>query len=254
VRNLLVASLAVTLAACGGPLLGGEVQEQKICVKKAATVVDGICKRSEFVPLATAAAALVQAGHQVAGVTDAANVCAMDVGALYAMLSNPLLSTFLPSGVQDAINNIRQADATGTFPLGDQIPALDKKGTTGSIKVQSLAVSGTSSALAMLDSLGAEFTKDSQPVLTLEYVKDGTSYACDSGTPKTCTMTVGVKAGTDDDIFKHLNGGNIDYHITVKGTPGPEALSSMWNDWNASVETCMSASLTVDALELIKNN
>jgi hypothetical protein len=252
VRNVLVASLAVILAACGGPLLGGEIQEQKICLKKAETVIAGICKRSEFAPLAAAASQLTQSGFTVAGVTDTnGDVCAMNVVALYAMLGDAQLSPFLPAGVKDAIDTVREASATGTFPLGDKIPALDKKGTTGSLKVQSLTIGGTSAALAMLESLGADFTKAGQPVLTLEYVKDAQSYRCESGA---CTMTVGVKSGTDDDIFRHLAGGDIDYRIAVKGTPGPGALQDMWNDWTASVETCMSAKLTVDALELMKNN
>jgi hypothetical protein len=228
VRNALVMSLALALAACSGPLLGGEVQEAKLCVKRPATQIQGLCRTAAQLP-----------GAALLGID-----CSKDVATL---LAQPAAQAILASVPHDA-------EDSGTIPLGDHIPALDKKGTTGSIKLLSFAVSGTEDTLKNLDSFQLELsTPGSAPFATFSYVKaDGTSYLCDQATPKTCTMTVQIDGQSDaNDLFKHLNDGDISYHVALKGNA--QALAGLWSDWQASIESCMSASLTVDAIELLKN-
>jgi hypothetical protein len=231
VRTPIVASLAVILAACGGPLLGGEVQEQRVCIKKPTAAIQGLCRSS-----------------QVAAYSSVVN-CSTDPGLALA-------DAAIPQSIKDAIQSIpREANDAGTIPLGDNIPALDKKGTTGSLKLLSFTVSGSDQVLAQLSTFDLALTSPNEtaPFVTFTYAKSADSYVCDDASPKTCTMTVTIDASNADaDLFKRLNGGDIAYSVHLKGSA--QALQSLWQDWTASIETCMSASLTVDALELIKNN
>lgn len=226
-RKNIVTSLALALAACGGPLLGAEIEDPKICIQKPTTLIQGLCHDASSV-----------AGASLVGID-----CSKDAAAL---LGDPAAAAILASVP-------READDSGTIPVSDKIPGLDKKGTTGSIHLLSFTVSGSEATLSHLDTFDLQLTGagEAAPFATFSYVKDGTSYTCDRSTPATCTMTVTV-GGTSTDLFARLKaGGDIQYHVALKGDPG--ALAGLWQDWNASIEACMSAKLTVDALDLINN-
>jgi hypothetical protein len=193
-RTAIVISLAMALAACGGPLLGAELEDRKICVAMKSATVNGL----HIDPV------------------------------LYASAGD------------------QTASWAGDFNLADHIAGVDKKGTTGNINVLSFTVSTTTqAAMDAITSADVDVypTGDASAASRfMSYTKAADSYKCDAA--GTCTMN--MKLDQNLDIFKLVKSGSVSYQVAFKGKPPND-------DWTATVETCMSVKLTIDALEAMKN-
>jgi hypothetical protein len=200
VRKVLVGSLALTLAACGGPLLGGEVEDKKVCVAMLNQNVDGL---------------------------------GLD----------PTIYNALPDTLPESLQKSKLL--SNEFDVSSQLAGLGKKGTTGSIKILSFTVTSDKLSLQNISNADLVLKSVDDPSLLNEfkYVKSNQSFTQNPDGTYTLNVTVDSKV----DLFKLLESGKLHYDINFKGKP-PNA------DWKATVETCISAKLTVDAIEMLKDS
>ncbi len=193
-KTALIASLALTLAACGGPLFYAEVQEQEICI-------DFPGENAPYSPV-------------------------------------PIPAT--------------QAISTeSSFDVGSQIPGLDKNGTTGSIKVTKLTITGDAAALKNdIQSAEIDLPDDTgtlQPTLTYATAAP-TAGALDCPTGS-ATCTISMKVVRQDDLLKALLAakGALAYKLSLAGQP-PTA------PWTVDMNVCMTGSVKVDLLKVASSN
>ncbi len=125
----------------------------------------------------------------------------------------------------------------GDFDLGSDIPGLDSKGTTGSIKMLSFTINSSTD----MSSITAVELDVSGKAGDLEHFA---SYAQQPGAvdPSTIPMTI----DQDLDLFDRMvNGGKLHYAIAFTGSPPAVA-------WSADFTLCMSVKMQIDALKAIQ--
>jgi hypothetical protein len=196
-----IGTLALALAACGGPLLGGEVEDKKVCIAMTEQQVDGL--------------------HL-----------------------DPIIYDNLPDTPPPELQKSKLL--SNDFDVSSQLAGLGKKGTTGNVKMLSFTVTGEKSALEHIVNadLVLKSTSDASLVDDFSYVKSDASFKPNPDGTYTMNVTVDPKL----DLFKLLASGKLHYDINFKGKPPNE-------NWTIKqIETCLSAKLTVDAIEYAKNN
>jgi hypothetical protein len=125
---------------------------------------------------------------------------------------------------------------TATLDLGDGIPGLGEKGTTGTIKATSLRLNSTTD-MSVITSARVDLGSDeNQPTPYMHYEQ------LPGADPTTLAMII----DQDIDLFARLaESKTIDIVISLTGRPPTES-------WTADITTCMSAKILMDPLELIK--
>lgn len=139
-----------------------------------------------------------------------------------------------------AIPATQPGDQTGHWEddvdLGSKIPLLGTKGTTGSMKLLSLEITGStdlrgivSAAVAVAPSGGTQTTL--------------ARYTQPTSVPDPMKISIGVPGDTD--LFPFLDAGKLHFAVDFAGNPPSE-------DWSADIDVCLSARIMVDALKAIQ--
>ena len=139
-----------------------------------------------------------------------------------------------PAGINTGSQTARWE---GDFNLGSDIPGLDSKGTTGSIKMVSFTIN-SSTDMSSITAVELDVSdKAGNP-------EQFASYAQQPGAVD--PSTISMKIDQDLDLFQRLvNGGKLHYGIAFTGTPPTVA-------WSADFTVCMSIKMQVDALKAIQ--
>jgi hypothetical protein len=125
----------------------------------------------------------------------------------------------------------------GDFDLGSNIPGLDTSGTTGSLRLLSVSVTGSTDLTGI--TLADVTVTDAAGVAT-----DLVHYA--QPTPVPDPMRIDMTVAQDVDLLDRVrHGGKLHYSVAFKGSPPTAA-------WTAAVETCMYAKVKVDALKAMQ--
>jgi hypothetical protein len=126
----------------------------------------------------------------------------------------------------------------GKLDLGEALPGLGEKGTTGTIRTVSLRVNSAVDLTAIRHADVELSASDGSPPTPYMHYDAQEQPAAD---PSVLSMTI----DDDIDLFARLAGGKeIGYVISFTGRP-PAA------DWTADITACMSARVKIDPLELI---
>jgi hypothetical protein len=125
----------------------------------------------------------------------------------------------------------------GDFDLGSDIPGLDSKGATGSIKMLSFTID-SSTDMSGITAVQLDVSdKAGNP-------EQFASYAQQPGAVD--PNTISMKIDHDLDLFDRMvNGGKLHYAIAFTGTP-PTV------EWSANFTVCMSVKMQIDALKAIQ--
>ncbi|HEX9289728.1 MAG TPA: hypothetical protein VF904_09395 [Anaeromyxobacteraceae bacterium] len=124
----------------------------------------------------------------------------------------------------------------GDFDLGSNIPGLDTSATTGSLRLVSVSVTGSTDLTGI--TLADVTITDAAGVATdlVHYEQPPTV-----SDPRRLDMTV----APNDLLERVRNGGKLHYSFAFEGSPPS-------TDWTADLETCMYARVMVDALKAIQ--
>lgn len=182
-RSWLVAALTL-LAGCGGPLLGAQIDESRLC----------LVLPSQTVPAA-------------------------------------------PTAPPGAVVPEQTVTWEGDVDVGSVIPGLSDGTVTGSIHALSLTTTANP-ATVDLETISAADVEvidaSGKATAIMHYTRPD---------PATPTDHLDMTVGQDVNLLPQLKGGVLQYRITFKGLP-PRTT------WTADLETCLSANVTIDALEL----
>ncbi len=124
----------------------------------------------------------------------------------------------------------------GDLDVGSDIPGLDSKGSTGSIKMLSFTVH-SSTDMSLITSVQVDISdKEGNPEHFASYAQQP------SADPNTLSMTI----DRDLDLFDRLaNGGKLHYAIAFTGSPPKEV-------WSADFTACLSVEMKIDALKAMQ--
>jgi hypothetical protein len=139
-------------------------------------------------------------------------------------------------------------ESSGELDLGSQIPGLDQKGTTGSLRLLSLSISSSADALSHIDAAEADLPAPGGALAP--FVDFSRTPSVGSYTPNADgSATIDMKLAPDTELFQAVfaNGGKLPYRIALTGTPPTVA-------WTVAVDFCMYAKLKVDVLQAVKSN
>lgn len=125
----------------------------------------------------------------------------------------------------------------GDLDLGAHIPGLDRPDAVkGSLKMLSLTTTGSTDLSSITAAEVAVTDEAGQMTAFMHYTR--------SAAPADPTRLEMV-LDQDLNLLDRLQGGNLHYAISFHGAPPQVA-------WTADVESCLSASITLDGLELMK--
>jgi hypothetical protein len=122
---------------------------------------------------------------------------------------------------------------TGDLDLGSKFPGLDEKdGLEGSIRVLSMAVTGSTDLSGVTDAQVTVTDAAGASTPFMRYVP----------TPGAALDRLAMTAEQDLNLLDRLDRGVLHYSISFTGTPPTTA-------WTAEIENCLTLDVTIDALE-----